>query len=65
MNPIEISNSLISLLNTSGWQVVNNLFETKRQEFIACLIKEKDLDRIYYYQAGVQVIDDILDEIQG
>ena len=36
MNPIEISDSLIALLNTSGWQIVNNLFEMKRQEFIAC-----------------------------
>ena len=65
MNPIEISDSLIALVNTSGWQILNNLFEMKRQEFIACLVKEKDLDRIHYYQAGVQVIDDILGEVEG
>jgi len=65
MNPIEISDSLIALLNTSGWQILNNLFEMKRQEFIACLIKEKELNRIYFYQAGIQVIDDILGEVEG
>lgn len=65
MNPIEISDSLIALLNTSGWQILNNLFEMKRQEFIACLIKEKELNKIYFYQAGIQVIDDILGEIEG
>ncbi len=65
MNPIEISDSLIALLNTSGWQILNNLFEMKRQEFIACLVKEKELNRIYFYQAGIQVIDDILGEVEG
>ena len=45
--------------------IVNNLFEMKRQEFIACLIKEKELNRIYFYQAGIQVIDDILGEVEG
>jgi len=65
MNPIEISDSLIALLNTAGWQILNNLFEMKRQEFIACLIKEKELNRIYFYQAGIQVIDDILGEVEG
>lgn len=65
MNPIEISDSLIALLNAPGWQILNNLFEMKRQEFIACLVKEKELNRIYFYQAGIQVIDDILGEVEG
>jgi hypothetical protein len=65
INAIFISDSLISLLNTEGWKIVNDLFERKRQEFITCLIQEKDINKIYYYQAGVQVIDDILGEIEG
>lgn len=65
INAIFISDSLISLLNTEGWKIVNDLFERKRQEFITCLIQEKDINKIHYYQAGVQVIDDILGEIEG
>ena len=65
INAIFISDSLISLLNTEGWKIVNDLFERKRQEFITCLIQEKDINKIYYYQAGIQVIDDILGEIEG
>jgi len=65
INAIFISDSLISLLNTEGWKIVNDLFERKRQEFITCLIQEKDINKIYYYQAGVQVIDDILGEVEG
>ena len=65
INAIFISDSLISLLNTEGWKIVNDLFERKRQEFITCLIQEKDINKIYYYQAGIQVIDDILGEVEG
>jgi|LSQX01.3.fsa_nt_gb hypothetical protein len=65
INAIATSESLSYLLNTEGWKIVNNLFEMKRQEFIACLVKEKELNRIYFYQAGIQVIDDILGEVEG
>lgn len=64
-NAIVISDQLISLLNTEGWKIVEDLFNSKKQEFITHLIEDKDLGNVHYYQLGIQVIDDILNEIQA
>ncbi len=64
-NAIVISDQLLSLLNTEGWKIVEDLFNSKKQEFITHLIEDKDLNNVHYYQLGIQVIDDILNEIQA
>ena len=62
---IEIGSKVTSLMNHEGWKIVKKFLEDKQSEFISELLVEKDIDRIYYLQAGVQVISSLFNELNG
>lgn len=65
LNAIEIANKVTALLNHEGWQIVQKFLEDKREEFINGLLVEKNLEDIYFLQAGVQVINSLFNEINA
>ena len=65
LTAIEIANKVTSLLNHEGWQIVQKFLENKREEFINELLVEKNLEDIYFLQAGVQVINSLFNEINA
>lgn len=65
LTAIDIANKVTSLLHHEGWQIVQKFLEDKREEFISELLVEKNLEDIYFLQAGVQVINSLFNEINA
>lgn len=65
LTAIEIGNKVTALMNHEGWKVVSKFLKDKQSEFISELLVEKDIDRIYFLQAGVQVINSLFNELDA
>lgn len=62
---IEIGDKISALTHHEGWKIVSEFLKSKREEFINDLLIEKNIEDIYFLQAGVQVIDYLFNELDA
>jgi len=61
----EKADQLRALFNMAGWQVVQELLQTKKAYYIEKLKREKELNKIYYAQAMIETIEWIEIELKS
>lgn len=53
-----------AMMSSEGWKAVLIIFDIRRDHFMDLLLNEKELNKIYYYQASIHAIDDLLLELK-
>ena len=61
----EKADQLRALFSMAGWQVVQELLQTKKAYYIEKLKREKELNKIYYAQAMIETIEWIEIELKS
>ncbi len=49
-----------ALIKKPGWKLINEYLEDRKNEYLQILKTERNLDRIYYAQAVVNVIESLI-----
>lgn len=62
---IDNADRLRTTTNTAGWQDILKIKNDKKAYYTQQALIEKDLNKIYYAQACVEVIDIVFDEVES
>ena len=60
---IEQADHLRTTIATHGWQIITQVWETKKAHYTQIALTSKDINIILHAQAYVMAIEDIIDEI--